>query len=852
MRVPFGSPSRWAFGRQPRRTAGQKWVAVVAAVAIPAAALSVVGATSAGAASQTLISDPFTGPTTSSPLIVPAGPSATAGFPCLTAGTNTAATPIPGCNLNPPDAAGSGTLRFTNAVTNEDSATLYHATIPTTAGLSITFDQYQYGGNGADGISFDLAAAPPEPGSVGGGGGSLGYAGPAGSSSPGLPAGWLGIGFDVWGNYLNALTDGQGCAAQPYEGFGNSTVPNQVTVRGPGNGNTGYCVLSSSAQLHPDPLGSCGPIHLQGSSRANALRAVHIVIDPSNNDYSVGIDPSGGTNYTTVTSGSLPGAYYDPTTGLLTDGIPPRITFGFAGSTGALTDIHEISNVNISTLNGGVPVLGLSKTDSLAGKPVAPGSGFNYSIQPSVTGTVSETDPLTVTDPLPAHETTNATVGDGGVQWNCSTSTGTNVSCAYVGPLPLTSSSTIDPITVPVSLDSSAPAGPLSNTATVDSSDAATSVTASDTVEVEGTATVALTTTPTVPAGAQVVPDRALPSSTLQSTDTSAAEAVASAPLGSISTAPPAGTSSSPLGSIPLGSIPLGSIPLGSIPLGSITLAEAPLTASAGTTWAGILSCANQPVGPSCATTYAGLPEQTLTLSQVLGLPQVQSLPLGSIDLSATPLGSIPLASIALGSIPLGSIPISGPGPTNAANWSAVITAAGQSSAPGSALDPATATLLAVSLAGIPLGSIPLGSITLGGIEPAIVANTQSAPLGSIPLGSIDIGSTPLGSIPLGSINFASTPLGSIPLGSIPLGSIPLGSIPLGSIPLGVSRLGPFPWAAFPSAPSRWGQSLGVHPAEHHPGGDAVEHHRLQPGCRRQRSLRPAHPRPGAHFGVYR
>jgi hypothetical protein len=767
-------------------------VAVVAALAIPSAALSVVATTAAGAAPQTLISDPFTHPTTSSPLIVPAGPSATAGFPCLTAGTNPTATPVPGCNFTPPDADGSGTLRFTNAVTNEDSAAFYNATIPTSAGLSITFDQYQYGGNGADGISFDLAVAPPEPSAVGAGGGSLGYAGAANSPTPGFPAGWLGIGFDVFGNYLNSSFDGKGCTATSYEGPG-IRVPNQVTVRGPGNGNTGYCVLSSSAQLNPDPLGAQG-IRLHGSSRATALRAVQITIDPSNNDYSVGIDSSGGTNYTPVTSGTLPGAYYDPTTGQLTNGVPPRITFGFAGSTGALTDIHEISNVNITTLNGGVPVLGLSTSDSLAAQPAPPGSGFSYTIQPSITGSTSETEPLTVTDPLPAHETTSGSVGDGGTQWNCSNSTSTNVSCSYIGPLPLTSASSIDPITVPVSLDSSAPPGPLGNTATVSSLDAATSVTATDTIQVEGTATVALTTTqPTVPSGAQVVPDGALPPSTLQSTNTSSAQAVASAPLHSIGTAPPAGTSSSPLGSIPLGSIPLHSIPLGSIPLHSITLAEAPLTASSGTTWAALLSCANQPVGASCATTYAGLPEQTLTLSQVLSLPQVQSLPLGSIDLSATPLASIPLASIALGSIPLGSIPISGPGPDATANWCAVITAAGQSCAAGSALDPATATLLAVSLAGIPLHSIPLGSITLAGIQSAIVGDPQSAPLGSIPLGSIDVGSTPLHSIPLGSINFASTPLGSIPLGSIPLGSIPLHSIPLGSIPLHSIPLGSIP-----------------------------------------------------------
>ncbi|HWD08970.1 MAG TPA: hypothetical protein VHA57_07735 [Actinomycetota bacterium] len=322
-------------------------------------------------------------------------------------------------------------------------------------------------------------------------------------------------------------------------------------------------------------------------------------------------------------------------------------------------------------------------------------------------------------------------------------------------------------------------------------------------------ASVALATAPSVDAGAQIVPESAVSPAALASPVTSSATAAASTPLGSIPLAsiPLASIplASIPLGSIPLGSIPLASIPLGSIPLASIPLSEAPLNTSAGTTWAALLSCTGQPVGPNCSNADASIPEQTLTLTQVLALPQVQSLPLASIDLSSTPLASIPLASIAMGSVPLASIPIPGSG-TPAQNWCAVITAAGQSCAAGSALDPSTATLLSVALSGIPLASIPLGSITLGGILPALQANPQASPLGSIPLASIDFSSTPLGSIPLGSINLGSSspvsstlaalPLGSIPLGSIPLGSIPLGSIPLGSIPLGSIPLGSIPLAS--------------------------------------------------------
>ena len=95
-------------------------------------------------------------------------------------------------------------------------------------------------------------------------------------------------------------------------------------MRGPGNGTTGYCLLSSSLQDTPDPLGASGPIQLSTSATTRpAPEAVQILINPANGgSYTVGIDPTGGSDFQTVTSGPLPSSYYDPTTGAVVGGLP--------------------------------------------------------------------------------------------------------------------------------------------------------------------------------------------------------------------------------------------------------------------------------------------------------------------------------------------------------------------------------------------------------------------------------------------------------------------------------------------------------------------------------------------------
>jgi hypothetical protein len=298
-------------------------------------------ATSARAApAQTLFSDGFHNATTSSPVV---GLTNTTGLPCLTAGTSPSSAPIAGCGLDPVD--GSGVLRLTRT-DSEISAVVYQPGLALAQGLNAQFKVYMYGGGGADGISFDLAVAPPNPGQLGPDGGSLGYSTDQ-SSDAGLSGGWLGVGFDTYGNFAKPAEDGSGCIP-PMGRVANTLYPNAVTVRGPGNAATGYCVISSTG------FGSGTPLAFtmdggESSTRSAAERGVQIVIDPTANTYTVGMDPTGGSSYSTVTSGPLPSSYFDQS-GNPHPGLPATLTFLVAGSSGSLADFHEISDLTVATL----------------------------------------------------------------------------------------------------------------------------------------------------------------------------------------------------------------------------------------------------------------------------------------------------------------------------------------------------------------------------------------------------------------------------------------------------------------------------------------------------------------------
>jgi len=149
-----------------------------------------------------------------------------------------------------PDPANTGALRFTNGYPyghNEGGAIVSQTPFDATNGVQITFKSVTYRGDsgggvgdGADGISFFMIDGSVAP-SIGSQGGSLSYT----CSNPGnvgghpningVVGGYIGLGIDEYGNFLNA---GDNTAT----GFGQHG--NRIGLRG--NGNVGWSYLHAN------------------------------------------------------------------------------------------------------------------------------------------------------------------------------------------------------------------------------------------------------------------------------------------------------------------------------------------------------------------------------------------------------------------------------------------------------------------------------------------------------------------------------------------------------------------------------------------------------------------------------
>ncbi len=399
-----------------------------------------LGAIPAGASTSTLFNQTFSNSTVTQPVTIPTAPDGS-NVACLTASNTTSQTPVPGCS-GTPDANGSGALRLTSAATTLEGGVFAQVSVPTSQGLDVQFKSYQFGGTGADGIGFVIAAANPTdpvaPSAIGQPGGSLGYS--AGSSSPGLVDGYLGVGIDVFGNYSNDVYQGTGCTNPTWEG----AVPRagQVTVRGPGNGLVGYCGLNSTLATDAN-----APYDLDGGpsgTRSTSGVPVEVAVNPSTSpvvtssglsvpasSYAVAFTPIGGSQVTFsgalpstlnggITNGLYPSSWVNSSTG-----IPKQLTFGWVGSTGGSTDYHEVNDTGITTLLGQVPQLAVSQT-LYAHTPVTAGESADLVVTPSVlAGGVAEGDPVTTNITLPAGDVPSSASGSG---WTCTIS-GQTVSC---------------------------------------------------------------------------------------------------------------------------------------------------------------------------------------------------------------------------------------------------------------------------------------------------------------------------------------------------------------------------------------------------------------------------------------
>jgi type IV pilus assembly protein PilY1 len=169
---------------------------------------------------------------------------------------------VGGYNGSFPDPVGKGALRFTNGYPygyHENGGIVSTTPFPTGQGVAITFKTVTYlgdsGGNGkdgADGISFYLMDASQLNTSIitgqssgngnglGAWGGSLGYS-CSNSNSPynGLIGGYLGVGIDEYGNFLNGTTNTLGetgtTAGGDNTASGGGYQPGRIGLRGAGS-----------------------------------------------------------------------------------------------------------------------------------------------------------------------------------------------------------------------------------------------------------------------------------------------------------------------------------------------------------------------------------------------------------------------------------------------------------------------------------------------------------------------------------------------------------------------------------------------------------------------------------------
>jgi hypothetical protein len=455
--------------------AGKGVVALAAAAVVSAIGVGLAHP-AAAAGGQVLVSDTFTGATTTSPIV---SLSNTLGLPCLSAGTSTSAIPIPECaNPRIDVAPDPGALRFTDLNQNEQSGIVYANDLPLAQGLQVDFKVYEWRAagdstNSADGILFALAAAPPGPTQLGPPGGFLGY-GTDGPSGAGLPGGYLGVGFDTYGDFAAKVDEPNTCADPPGPRDPDK-VPNAISVRGPGFGTTGYCLLATGGEDTTNFL---------AGSREGSEVPVRILIDPGSGTYTVSEDADLDTVYTTRATGLLPTTWYDHSGTLHTGTLPDRVTFVIAGATGFYDEYNEISDLTAVTLNGSVPVLTLTADDDHGGA-ITPGGAFSYVLRPRIDASGgAEADPtsLLLTATLPASTTLAATPT--GTGWDCSASAGNSVSCSYTVAGPIPAGTDLPAVSVPVQVSGASIGDSLDIDAHLTSADAAQPVQAGRSVVV--------------------------------------------------------------------------------------------------------------------------------------------------------------------------------------------------------------------------------------------------------------------------------------------------------------------------------------------------------------------------------
>lgn len=450
--------SRSPHSRSPGRRSSRLRAADLTAAVTLAAGLLVGLPGTAGAQGVALFDQAFTGPTADGDgaVVIPATADGAPNQACLTAAVDGAVGVLPGCTgPQGGDPAGEGALSLTAAQGWQVGGLFAATSVPTGNGLDVSFTMHQFSDetDPADGLVFALAAvdpaAPTSPPTLGRVGGSLGYS--AGLGTAGLAHGYLGIGFDSYGNFSTPDYQGTDCPASPYARY--PRTPGQVVVRGPGDQTSGYCAVNSTATS-----AEVDRIAFRGTTRQNSAVPVRVLI----NDKATPVTTADGitvaarsylTRFSPVGSSSidLTGALPQMTADQVGDaawlddgGLPKQLAFGWVASTGGFVDNHQITDARVASLSGAVAQLTVVTSSHTPGPELQAGDPVGYVVTPGVAAGVDEAGPVSVTVTAPPGV---VPLGADGPGWSCAPPVGQKVTCA-TGAGPFTAGTTLPAVTV--------------------------------------------------------------------------------------------------------------------------------------------------------------------------------------------------------------------------------------------------------------------------------------------------------------------------------------------------------------------------------------------------------------------
>lgn len=275
---------------------------------------------------QFTINENFKGSSVASNIILGGNPSAT-----LTSGIS--------------DPINEGWLRLTTDATNQRGYAYIDTPFPSTLGVYMEFEYKTWRRrsdntyNGADGFSVFLFDANMSPFRIGAYGGSLGYA--QQNSTSGLAGGYLGIGFDEYGNFVRN--------SEGKNGGTSSLQPNSIALRGPENRSYPYLEhkqLQTSASADGPNSIDYNTVTSTRPTDDQFYRRVKIYIEPE------GTQANPKYRIRVIWSTSPTGSEIEHINYVTEDPIPDNLKMGFGASTGGGFNYHEIRNLLITTVGG--------------------------------------------------------------------------------------------------------------------------------------------------------------------------------------------------------------------------------------------------------------------------------------------------------------------------------------------------------------------------------------------------------------------------------------------------------------------------------------------------------------------